>query len=616
MKIQIHKIKQYKFNDLLIIFLYRLLYKCIIIKRHVNVALFFKKYPVIKSNTTKKLDFGTYEHFCYKNVRDISLKADRILSGEVLLFGKWFSLDYRKDWLKDPISGKAWPSGIYANEAAFEASGYGDVKYVLELNKLNMLVDVALAYSITKDIKYINFIGTALSGWKNIVLPERSVANRIVMDIAYRAINLVGVCVLCRDNDLFVKNIQPQILGILKHHESYMWDRLSSRWFKSQNDNNHNVGELVGIIITQMWLSYMIGVSYKTKHKTELRYLNDVLDKIVAQSGGYLEQSGNYAKVVCEFLMAFEILSPILHLEDSKQLRRYSNSRYLQRLSKYLCNISYNDVIDNFGDNDGASVLPAFEKNIYSIKHIIDYTEQNQENRDYSDVSQWIYNSKNTDMLHVFMRAGRFAYYVEGAYIHAHNDLLSVILSAKGSPVFIDKGCLFYNSGISIKEEYTSYKAHNSVTIDGLNLSDIMAVGFKNYPSSKILSENHDKDSCEIKTQLQYRNIIHSRNLHYKDGTVSIEDIIEMEDDSIHNACLSFLLAPQLLTAVVNKNTISLKDTVNDNEFVLNMEGVSNLSAVKDCFYPSYGIKRETNRIVAELKFVKTIKIVSSLTLT
>lgn len=616
MSLQIHKIKQYGLLDLLRIASFRVLYKLIIAKRHINVVLFLKKYPVFKrKGSLHGIDTTLYEQYCLQDKQEVVKKANRILSGETFLFGKWYGIDYKSEWLKDPISGGYWNKSVYANTAAFVTPGLADVKYVLELNKLSVLTDVALAFYLTKDNTYIEYIKETLDSWKNSVMPERSVANRIVMDIAYRAINLIGVCILCKDSDLFEKKVEPQILGILKHHEDYMWDRLSSRWFKSQNDNNHNIGELVGLLITQMCLYGYKGKGNKKRIIAEIQYLVGVLDKIIKPSGGYIEQSGNYTKVVCEFLMAFEIFSRMFKLDTEGCFQGYYKKKYLQRLSTYLSNITYNDIIDNFGDNDGAVVLPAFEKDLYSIKHILDYTGRTRCDIDYKDVSQWIYNSKGHDNLHVFMRVGKFAYYVEGAYIHAHNDLLSVLLSAKGSPIFIDKGCNYYNSGLPVKDEYSSYKAHNSVTIDGINTSDLMRVGFKNYPESELLTESRDNNGFTVSANLSYKGITHNRSLSYSNGTVKISDTINAGDGSSHKAVISFLLAPQLSVDNVTGNVLTLKDAINSNVYKLMLDGVDKMNVVEDYYYPSYGIQCKTLRVVAIAAFENTISFNSTLCL-
>ena len=125
----------------------------------------------------------------------------------------------------DPNTGALWPCTKYATDCSFKESGCSDVKFVLEANKLNSLVVLATAYYLTKDELYVEKIELILKGWIKCVPIERSVANRIVMDIAYRCINLINVSVLCLESKVFQERVMPMILGILLHHEEYMWSR-------------------------------------------------------------------------------------------------------------------------------------------------------------------------------------------------------------------------------------------------------------------------------------------------------------------------------------------------------------------------------------------------------
>ena len=241
-------------------------------------------------------------------------------------------------------------------------------------------------------------------------------------------------------------------MGILKHHESQIWYYACSRWYKSGNDNNHNVGELIGLYVIQIWLhTFKVG-NYENRIKTELRYLDEVLNKLIARSGAYIEQSSNYTRIVAEFLMIFDLIHNCL---DSSRAIAWANKNYLGRLSHYLNQIAYHGDLLNFGDNDDGQVLLSMSSHGH-IEHILSYCKDKGicvgEN-DYADASQWLYSSHDGKDIKIFTRIGRFAYFVEGAFIHAHNDILSVLLSAKGSNIFIDKGCYFYNSGKEIRKE-------------------------------------------------------------------------------------------------------------------------------------------------------------------
>lgn len=598
---QLHKIRQYNISALALISFYRILYEIMLLKRRLSYK--HRRYPII--NVFNKVDAKVRYANYYKRVRkekDIIDNANKIVNGYIYLFGQWFPFDYSKDWLKDPISNCFWNRDIYSYKAPFVEENHADVKYVLEANKLNPLVSVAHAYFLSGDEKYVIFLKKALDDWISCVPLECSVANRIVMDIAYRAINLIHISLLCFDSDFFCREVFPTILGLLQHHEGFMWSRLGNRWFKSDNDNNHNVGELVGIYVTQLWLMTFFDTDYSHRQVRETKYLISVLDKIIAPSGAYMEQSGNYTKVVAEFIDLFELF---LSANNENVSSDYYKKNYRSRLVNYLIHITYNDLIDNFGDNDGAVVLLPFEKNTYSIEHLYnrDFTPSNS---DYSDASQWVYNSNDGKRVHIFARAGVHAYYVEGAYIHAHNDNLSIILSMYGSRLFIDKGCYLYNSGVEVRNEYTSLSSHNSVYFEGIDSSQIMSVGFKNYPYCKLISNKMECDTAIFKGVLKYRGIIYERTILYEEGKVSIIDQVTERPSDKDLCFLSFLLSPEISIQSSTNNTLILND-INNNKFEIVFEGVECIEIYEEEYYPSYAIIKKTNRIKARINLLSNI---------
>lgn len=90
-----------------------------------------------------------------------------------------------------------------------------DVKLVMELNKLYHLVVLACAYDYTKEEKYIYKIEEDINSWRKEVRYESGVINKIIMDLAYRNLNLIYVCILCQKSDYFQEKIYPYIVNIL-----------------------------------------------------------------------------------------------------------------------------------------------------------------------------------------------------------------------------------------------------------------------------------------------------------------------------------------------------------------------------------------------------------------
>jgi hypothetical protein len=96
---------------------------------------------------------------------------------------------------------------VFFSDAKYEVEGLGDVKYVMEYNKMYHLVVLAQAYYVSSDDKYVKAIDESLNNWVKYVIHERSVVNNIIMDIAFRCINLIHICLLFKyHKDLRVTN--------------------------------------------------------------------------------------------------------------------------------------------------------------------------------------------------------------------------------------------------------------------------------------------------------------------------------------------------------------------------------------------------------------------------
>ena len=595
---QLHKIKQYTFLDLLKIVFFRMLYKAWLTYSKFKVKMFSLHYRTCKCKMSDVNGIFTRKyHIYYELLRtdkdNVIREADDILSGYVTLFGERFAFDITKDWLKDPKSGNNWESDLYFNDSPFVCDKCADVKYILELNKFNHLAVVALAYYYTKNEEYIFYIYDSIKGWESCVPVEKSVVNRIVMDISYRCINLIHVSLLCAGSKFYCDEVFPKMLGILDHHASFMWARLTNRWFKSNNDNNHNVGELVGLYATQIFLGIVLNKDFSQKMKKEAYWLLPVLDKIISPQGTYIEQSGNYSKVVAEFLLLYDIFNKAESVKCEPVVTFY-NTGYLNRLVRYIYNISYNGYVHNFGDNDAALVLVPFEKNNGSVEHLFKYCKLDGVYDSFNDSSHWVYSSKDSNKVRLFTRVGRFAYYVEGAYIHAHNDILAILLSAKGSDLFIDKGCYYYNSGLEIRKEFSGINAHNTISMDGVEMSDYLSSGFKSYPHSCLTKSNFSESSCEFEGVVKYKGINHRRKISYKDNCICIVDNLSTSIEG--RVTLHYLLSPNIV-ASVKENVVRLIDKTNSNTFVVSFDNVSNVEIIPMVFSPHYAITRETTMI-------------------
>ena len=567
-----HKIDYYKFSELFKILFYKIGLKCQLFCEEFILHFGFKNNsPAILSQN------GYSQEFVSLQLRTDHDIANILLNKKVKLFGHVYDLNY---YLQDPITLKMWPSDVFFDKSKTKLCGYGDVKYILELNKLNHLVEAAKLYYTIKDEKFISYIDIELTKWQIEVRYERSVANKIIMDIAFRSINLIFVSVLCRENKYFQEKIYPIIHNLLKLYERQIRKFSTPKWYKTDNGANHVIGEMVGIIILQKWIAHIELTKVREDCiKQEYEWLYATLDKLITNSGVYLENSANYSRLVAEFLVALDIFEA--YFNGTNKLLR---NKYLIPLLNYVASLSYNGTLPNFGDNDGATVLLPFKKDFTDISPLLEYRKILEaplpDIKQFQNDGHFLWKSVSYPEISMFIRFGKWSIFRPGANSHLHCDLLSIILFARGNPIFVDKGCYLYNQSQSIRKICQSTASHNTISFKGIEQADYYD-GWFNFPESAC-QQTVSPDNI-ISCYVKYKDVIHNRNIFYK----SKEMIIKDEINSITRpATLNYILHESITPLKINDTHIVLTLKTGDKINVF-FSGVC-MNIVRTEYYPQY----------------------------
>lgn len=589
----LNKLRYYSGSRLFTIFIYKIGYKISLLIENIRQTILPSDIPayVLSKDSVPEVqcDFDLFLKLVSPSLAEQGIE---VLQNKISLFGTYYE---NKNWLDEVTGSKFWPSDTFFSKSKTKLNGYADVKFVLEKNKLNHLVTAAVSYYHTRNIEYIEFIDRNLISWIDAVDYERSVANRIIMDVAFRSLNLIQVAILCFDSPVFRERIYPKIHGLLVLYERQIWKFSTPRWFKTGNGANHVIGEMVGLIIIQNWLSYISSNGqhkYKKKLKVEYEWLSKMLTKLVTPRGVYLEHSANYSRLVCEFLIIFDIFEKAL----GNTRNRNFEDRFLNPLIQYVSDLSYKSHLPNFGDNDGATVLTAFKKHFYDISPIIDYKKEKlaEENlRRYLSDGQFLWKSKDQLDIFLFSRVGHFSAFRPGAATHNHCDLLAVLLYAKGIPLFIDKGCYYYNQSPAIVKDNRCSANHNTVSFKGKDQADIDASTYFNYPESCFEVNN---ESSIFSGFVEYKGVKHNRVINYQTcNSIIIEDSINVETPNAI-AQLYFLLHEKLLAEQIDKKTVNLYH--NDSLIAeIHFQNIQ-IELCEQSYYPHYANERKTLALI------------------
>lgn len=590
------KILSVSFGKLLLIVVFRILrlltdkFEKVLLQYSKNAISFSWRHKIVSQIWFQS---ETYYRLCVFDGNTIN-QANKILEGKILLFGKEFLIS-DSSWLCDPITKKQWPSNIYFADTKVEEKGLGDVKYVMELNKMYHLVILSQAYAITKEQKYINTIKQQLISWKNIVKYEHSIVNKSMLDIVYRCYNLIHVCMLCNTNSEFQEKVLPIIIEILLLSERQIRKFSTPRWCKYSTGANHTIGEMAGLITIQQYLQYFTNKNYDKYLKTEYRYLNRSLDTIITNQGVYLEQSANYSKLVAEFLIMLDIFVKAKGTEFCLRLYRED---YLRKLLDYTSTLSYAGKFPNYGDNDGAKATTPFYKSFDSVEHLINYRKlrfPNDECKQWllcEKSGQFIWKSPNNEF-YLFTRCGKHSFLPLGSGSHAHNDMLSFCVNVKGQELIIDYGTLYYNSGIDIINQDRATAVHNTLSIEGVEQAAFAGKWlYSSYPKSYINTEETviHEEGFSFMGCCEYAGRKHSRKLFFNNAKLQITDNVICNDDDIIS--LHFVLSPKVKVLLEGGKM----DFYIDKEMVASL--ISNpaitISVDNIGYHPSYGMTENT----------------------
>ena len=269
---------------------------------------------------------------------------------------------------------------------------------------------------------------------------------------------------------------------------------------------NHTIAECVGLIFAG-------AIFRKTREgkqwlKKGFNLLKKELDHQILEDGGPREQSLNYHRFVLDlYWLAADFLEKN-HLYDSNdfKLRLVQGENFLNAFQDKGGNIP------SIGDSDdGCAVAPGISPQRFKttpIKHMIKVFEHSG------------YTVISTENKVTFT----FNYGPLGMaplYNHGHADALSVTLSKHDREILADTGTYRYNGAQEFRKYFKGTRAHNTVTIDGLDQA-VQETGFIwSRPYTSALTKNieiggvHFLQACHdgyarIKEPVRhFRSIVH-----------------------------------------------------------------------------------------------------------
>jgi hypothetical protein len=171
--------------------------------------------------------------------------ADKLMSGEWEMLGVVRADMKEPNWFLDPVTGKQSAPGAYAFSLNHRDEGVvGNIKQVWEVNRLQHLTLLAVAWYLTRDDDYALRVGWQLRDWwqRNLFLSGVNWTSGIELGI--RLINFAWIRRLLDEwpgvGDLFEGN--DLALRQIRWHQEY----LAAFQSRGSSANNHLIAEAAG----------------------------------------------------------------------------------------------------------------------------------------------------------------------------------------------------------------------------------------------------------------------------------------------------------------------------------------------------------------------------------
>jgi hypothetical protein len=391
------------------------------------------------------------------------------------------------DWHRDPLSQFTWPLDYYADINLQRGDG-SDVRFVWEQNRLGHFLTLARAYAATSERRYSDEFFQQVESWHASNPLGLGVNWNCAMEVALRAMNLLGAFTVFRRAAEFEEQKLSRLLTLFDQHGRFIHSHLE---FSHIATSNHYLSDVVGLL----WLGVMLPEleQAETWRKFGLREMLSEMDKQVLDDGADFESSTGYHRFVLELFLYSFLLCRANKIEiDSRHWNKLN--RMLRYVGAYLRPDGHAPLI---GDSDGGQVFPLRHHRADDHAYLLTlgavlFDDNQLKVADASPEVLWLlgthgietHSKLTTEPLaqdsQSFPNAGIYIFRDRDLYLlfnasdsglngrgsHGHNDALSIEVSVCGRPFIVDPGTYVYTADYSQRHLFRSTAYHSTVEVD------------------------------------------------------------------------------------------------------------------------------------------------------
>jgi hypothetical protein len=394
------------------------------------------------------------------------------------------------DWLREPVSGARWPLDFYADVGLVRGDG-SDVRVLWELNRLGHLVTLARAYALGGGEELAEEFFTQIESWAEQNPLGRGPNWACAMEVALRAVNLLAAFRLFRRSPSLNEERLAALLALFDAHGRHVRRNLEYSYIAA---GNHYLSDVAGLL----WLGVCLPELEAAAAWREfaLRELARELERQVLPDGANWESSTGYHRFATElFLYSFLLCRENGVRVEERHWRRVRSM--LEYVRAYLRPDGRAPLV---GDTDGGRFLPlarrAADEHAYllAVGAAVFREPRFKVACDAPEEVFWLTGAEGlaayerietggAEVSHseLFRHAGACVLREGDLYLllsaggaglggrgaHAHNDALSVEVSACGVSFIADPGTYVYTADARARHLFRSTGYHSTVEVDG-----------------------------------------------------------------------------------------------------------------------------------------------------
>ena len=380
------------------------------------------------------------------------------LSGSIDAFGYQFQWkDISGIWHIGPDTGKKWPASFFASIQYRAGNPYGDARVVWEPSRLQHLITLALmANSATNEdsCRLVDLLESQFLSWCTDNPLYSGVHYISAMECALRIIAVAHALDLVRSKLRNPEAVWQAYAYMVNEHSRLIMNRLSLH----SSTGNHTIAECAGLVYAGLLFPEMDDSSKWLE--TGLGILSKEADRQILPDGGGVEQALWYHLFVLDLM---GLVSKLLKIKGKNTPDGFDAA--LKCGKQFLCAFGGQpDELLIVGDSDSGFALSRYLRISWD-----DVARTSAPLQTFNDAGYSIIQSPDLTGLRILLDHGGLG--MMPSYGHGHADALSVIVGSDKDLLMIDPGTYTYTGDADWRAYFRGTRAHNTVTIDGLDQS-------------------------------------------------------------------------------------------------------------------------------------------------